>query len=150
MSGISQEQHAPVFETFEYALLIGIDALPDDLIGAVADGGDDAPVERIGLPGSVKVFAGGKLVIEAVDTIRLGMEQGRAPGVKRRVEPEPAFARGLQLHAHIQDEEVVITRCAGEIEPEQVTHAAPRAIGSQHIGGIDAVSTARCFELDTY
>ena len=59
MGRITQEQYPAMLEAFQCTLLIGVDALPDDFVWTLADGGNDAPVDRVRLPGRRQVLSGG-------------------------------------------------------------------------------------------
>ena len=69
------------------------------------------------------------------------MKQGRAARIKWRIEPEPAFTRRLQPHAHIQDKKVMVTRFPGEVESQQMTYRTAGAVGCQHIRSTDGART---------
>ena len=74
------------------------------------------------------------------------MHQRRLAGMEGRREPEPALGREICGHVHVGDEELVLERDAGEIEPEQAADRRAGAVGGDQPVGIETVTAVRCLD----
>ena len=55
-----------------------------------------------------------KLQIDPPDIVGLLVQQRRAPGMERRIEPEPALGRKLRRHLDVGDQELILEHLGGE------------------------------------
>ena len=65
-----------------------------------------------------RIRVGSELQVDAPDIIRLLVQQGRAPLMERRIEPEPPLGRKVTLHLYVGDQEAVLEDLALEGETE--------------------------------
>ena len=94
----------------------------------------DARDDPVGLAFDLWIGLPSELQVDPVNVVGLLVQQGRLPGVKGRLKPEPAFGREIRRRLDIGDQKAFLEQLAIEIEPHQAAHRAFRAIaGDQPI-----------------
>src|SRR6516164_10605734 len=59
-----------------------------------------------------------ELQVDAPDVVGLLVQQRRAAGMERRIEPEPALGWKFRGHLHVGDQELVLKDLAGELRTD--------------------------------
>jgi len=93
MGTVAGEDHTIVHEALDPPALKRVERDPVDFEWAIADGGLDARDDVLGLRFLLRVGVGRKLQVDAIDIVRLLVQQRRLSIVERRLEPEPALGR---------------------------------------------------------
>src|SRR3569833_4311040 len=75
----------------------------------------DARTHVLGLFLDRRVRIAVELEVDAPDVIWLFVEQRRAAGMERRIEPEPAFGRERRCHLHVGDQELLLEHLSREL-----------------------------------
>ena len=74
-----------------------------------------------------------ELQIDPPDVVRLLVQQRRAPGMKRRIEPEPAFGRKFRRHPDVGDQELILEHLAGKFRADHLPQRRSRAVAGDDI-----------------
>ncbi len=61
------------------------------------------------------IGVGTELQVNPPNIVRLTVQQRRTPGMKRRIEPEPALAGEIRGHLDVRNQELIFEHLAGEI-----------------------------------
>ncbi len=91
---------------------------------------------RVGIPPELEV--------DAPDVVRLPVQQRRLPGMKRRIEPEPALGRKVRLHVDIGDQEAIAEHLPFRFEAEHRTHRTLGAVADDQPLARELIFAFRC------
>jgi len=83
------------------------------------------------------------LQIDAPDVVRLTMQQCRAPGVKRRIDPKPALGWKFGSHLDVGNQELVLEHLAREVRSHHAPQCRARAIAGDEMTGCEAIRPVR-------
>ena len=87
---------------------------------------------------------GAKLQINAIDIVRLFMQQCRLSRMKIGRKPEPAFRRKVSLHHNVGNQEPFLEITAFKFQPKLTTHLAIGTITGEQILPIQLIGTVGC------
>ena len=82
-----------------------------------------------------------ELQIDAPDIVGLLVQQRRAPGMERRIEPEPALGRKRRGHLDVGDQELVLEHLAGKFRADHLPQRRARAVAGDDVSGMQRVGT---------
>ena len=83
--------------------------------------------------------SGLELQIDAPDIVGLLVQQRRTPGMKRRIEPEPALGRKRRGHLDVGDQELVLEHLAGKFRADHLPQRRARAVAGDDVSGVQRV-----------
>ena len=84
-----------------------------------------------------------QLQIDPPDIVRLLVQQRRPPGMKRRIEPEPALGRKCRGHLDVGDQELVFEHLAGKLGAHHLPQRRPRAVAGHDVIGAQPIRAIR-------
>ena len=123
MRGVAGEDHAAVDELVHPAALEFVERDPFEIELVVPEHARD-PRPHIFRPLlDRRIGIRMELQVDPPDVVRLPVQQRRAPGMKRRIEPEPALGRKFRRHPDVGDQELILEHLARRI-PRRPSAAA--------------------------
>ena len=133
MRGIAGEDHAAVQKAVHPAALEFVERDPFELELVVAEHARDPRphVLRPLLDDGIGIRM--ELQIDPPDIVGLLVQQRRTPGMKRRIEPEPALGRKFRGHLDVGDQELVLEHLAGEFRADHLPQRRARAVAGDDI-----------------
>ena len=133
MRGIAGEDHAAMDEFFHPAALEFVKRYPFEIELVVPEHARDPRPHILGqlLDGGIGIRI--ELQIDPPDVVRLLVQQRRPPGVKRRVEPEPALGGKFGRHLDVGDQELILEHLAGEFRADHLPQRRPRAVAGHDV-----------------
>src|SRR6266480_3351730 len=128
MRRIAGEDHAIMDEFLHAAALELVERDPLEFEFLMPEHARDAWPHILWQPlkGGIRITI--ELQIDPPDIIRLFVQQRRTPGMKRRIEPEPALGRKLRRHLDVGDQELVLEYLPCEIGAHHLPQRRSRAI----------------------
>ncbi len=154
MRGIADEEHPAVPVIVEAQRIGGIDAppfqLPRLVVADIAEDGADTGADIFLAHRFLFAFAFAELVIDAPEPFRLLVDQHGATGIAARLEEGAALGRKIMIHADIRDDIAAFIIVALHAQPELRTDRRARAVGGQHIVGVEAVIAGGRGDADRY
>ena len=128
MRGIAGEHHPAVHEPLHPAALELVQRDPLEIELVMAEHTRDPRPYMVRALLDRRVGKGTQLQVDAPDIVRLLVQQRRAAGVKRRIEPKPALGREFRRHLDVGDQELIFKQLPGEFR----AHHLPQRRGGRH------------------
>ena len=126
MRGVTGENHAAVDETVHAATLEFVERDPFEIELVVAEHAREARTHILRQFLGRRIRIAVELQVDAPDIVRLLVQQRRPPGMKRRIEPEPAFRRKFRSHPDIGDQELILEHLADEFRAHHLAQATTK------------------------
>ena len=133
MRGIAGKDHAAMDEAIHAAALEFVERDPFEIELVVAEHARDPRphILRLLLDRGIGIAA--ELQIDAPDVVGLLVQQRRAPGMERRIEPEPALGRKFRGHLDVGDQELVLEHLPGKFRADHLPQRRARAVAGDDI-----------------
>ena len=149
MRGFAGKDHPVVDELRHAPALEFVDRDPLEVEIAVAEHPRDPRPDIFGQPLDGRVGIAAELQVDAPDIVRLLVEQRRAAGMERRIEPEPAFGGERGGHPDVGDQKLVLEHLAGEVGADHAAQRRARPVARHHIGRTEAIFGPRASRCPT-
>ncbi len=91
-----------------------------------------------------------ELQINPPDVVGLLVQQRGAPGVERRIEPEPALGRKRGCHLDVGDQELVLEHLALKFRTHHLSQRRARAVAGDDILRIQPIRTIRRLDRQSH
>ena len=139
--GIAGEDDAAVDELVHSPALEFVQRDPFEIELVVPEHAGDARPHVLRQLFDIGIGKAVELQVDAPDVVRLLVQQRRAAGMERRIEPEPALGRKRRRHPDVGDQELILEHLACEFRADQPAERGFGAVAGDHEAGADAVRT---------
>ena len=143
---VARKQQAAMAKVRHAAALKGVNTGPfQRAFAVVAQHGFHTRHDVFGLFLFFRVGVPAQLKVDAPHVVALFVQQHALVGVKRRVEPKPAFGGKVGFHHHIGDQKPVFEHLAVHVQPQLAAHVGARPVGHDQPVGLDVKRTVGRF-----
>src|SRR5437868_11745933 len=146
MGGIAGKDHPAVDEFVHAAALESVKRYPLEIEVAMPKHPRDPGPDIFRSLLDRRIGIGMELQIDTPDVIRLLVQKRGAPGVKRWIEPEPAFGRKFRRHLDVSNQKLILENFASEFRTHHLSQRGSRAVAGDDIVGTHPIAPVRSLD----
>ena len=135
MRGVARKSHAAMDELVHAAALELVERDPLEIELVVAEHARDPRPHVFGPLLDCRIGVRMQLQVDAPDVVGLLVQQRRAAGMKRRVEPEPALGRKGRGHLDVGDQELILEHLPCEFRAHHLPQRRAGAVAGDDVLG---------------